>query len=96
MSERRHVPMRMCMGCGERAAQSELLRVRGTADGRLLVVAAGAALGRTGYLHRDRECWERFAGRKGQVRSLGCSLDKAQRAACTNELERAVSTAMMR
>jgi uncharacterized protein len=91
-----HVPVRMCMGCGQRDAQRELVRIRGAADGTLSLVAGRSSSGRTGYLHRRRDCWEHFAGRKGRVRSLGCSVDKAQRAACVQELERILLAAMMR
>ena len=91
-----HVPVRTCMGCGQRAPQAELLRLRGAADGTLTVVAARSSGGRTGYLHPRRECWERFAGRKGRVRSLGCTVDKAQRAAGVQQLERSLSAAIMR
>jgi len=43
--------------------------------------------GRGGYLHRSRECWDRFAGRKGMLRSLRATIDRPARAALIAELQ---------
>ena len=97
MKAGKHVPIRMCMGCGQRDAQSELLRVQSAADGVVLVMLPRRVrAGRTGYLHRRRECWEQFACRKGRVRSLGCNLDRAQRAGWLRVLEQTVAADKMR
>ncbi len=81
--------MRMCMGCGARAPQAELLRMSRTRDGSV-GIAGRTPRGRSGYLHRSEACWERFAARKGQVRSLGCSLDRTARITLVQELKRNV------
>ncbi len=88
MTHNKHVPVRMCMGCGARALQPELLRVARARDGSL-AIAGRTQHGRTGYLHRRQECWERFAARKGPVRSLRYSIDKTTRIALVEELKRA-------
>lgn len=89
---RRHVPVRTCMGCGGRAPQEGLIRIAATAAGTLAVVRSLRGLsGRTGYLHRDPACWRAFAARKGPVRSLGRTLDRQARLACVRELEGAGS-----
>jgi predicted RNA-binding protein YlxR (DUF448 family) len=90
----RHVPIRMCIGCGERAPQVDLLRLRHADDGTLVVVTAPPVSGRTGYLHRRPACWEQFARRKGRVRSLGSQVDRAQRMACVADLQRTSSSAI--
>ena len=90
-----HVPIRMCMGCGGRVAQAALLRVALAPQGALQVVR-GAPMGRTGYLHRQPECWERFMHRKGPLRSLGGSVDKAVRMSFVQELQRAETAEPMR
>jgi predicted RNA-binding protein YlxR (DUF448 family) len=93
----RHVPIRTCMGCGQRDLQPALVRVQAAADGTLRVVSPhGVHAGRSGYLHDRRACWEQFAGRKGRVRSLGQSLDRAQRAGWLRALEQTVSAAKTR
>lgn len=76
-----HVPIRTCMGCGAAAPQAGLLRVVRTADGALQLDAARRAGGRGGYLHRSRDCWDRFATRKGPLRSLRATVDRPIRAA---------------
>lgn len=80
-------PVRMCVGCGGRARQAELLRVA-VADDDTLAVAARQHGGRTAYLHRQAECWERFAARKGLVRSLGRTLGTTARALFVQQLKR--------
>ena len=87
MTSGTHVPVRMCMGCGTRTPQPELLRVSRARDGTL-GLAGRMHQGRSGYLHPREECWERFAARKGLVRSLGCSVDKTTRNALVQELKR--------
>ena len=89
-----HVPVRLCMGCGGRSPQRELLRVGATPDGRLRVRTACGQPGRSGYLHRQATCWDRFAARQGLVRSLGRALDKAARAALVQELKHVAQIAI--
>ncbi len=88
MSGDQHVPVRTCVGCGQHAAQSELLRVSSGLDGALALVTGRRHLGRTGYLHPRPMCWEQFAVRKGPVRSLGRPVDKATRCTFVEELKR--------
>jgi uncharacterized protein len=90
VSRRGHVPMRTCIGCGAIAPQPALLRVVRTATGALDIDTARRAGGRGGYVHVRPECWTRFARRKGAVRSLGASVDRAARAALVAQLERRV------
>jgi uncharacterized protein len=82
-----HVPIRTCMGCGVTAPQLGLLRVVRTPDGALQLDATRRASGRGGYLHRSPECWHRFAGRKGALRSLRATVDRPARAALVAELQ---------
>jgi len=77
----RHVPVRMCMGCGDRAPQPALLRVTVAPNGALVTVERAPRRGRSGYLHRRADCWDHFAARKGPIRSLHRSVDKTTRLA---------------
>jgi predicted RNA-binding protein YlxR (DUF448 family) len=86
--------VRMCMACGGRTPQAELFRISRARDGTLSI-ADPSRPGRSGYLHRREECWERFAARKGLVRSLGCSVDKAARMAFVQELKRSLRNAIV-
>lgn len=96
MSRRTHVPMRMCMGCGARAPQSVFVRVAAGPGATLRAIQDHKHQGRSGYLHRDKECLDRFASRKGPLRSLGCSVDKLVRAAFIAELQRIEPSAIVR
>jgi len=89
-------PVRMCMGCGGRAPQRDLLRLAVAADGTLAVIGGRQHSGRTGYLHRKHECWERFSARKGQLRSLGRTVDKASRVTFVQQLKQIEQFDMMR
>jgi predicted RNA-binding protein YlxR (DUF448 family) len=65
---RRHVPLRTCLGCGERDTKKNLSRFVRREDGAL--EPAAEARGRGGYLHRREECWRAFLKRKGLGRAL--------------------------
>jgi predicted RNA-binding protein YlxR (DUF448 family) len=58
-----------------------LVRIVRVDTGALAVDATRRAGGRGGYLHRQPECWGRFAQRKGPVRSLRAVVDRPARAA---------------
>lgn len=81
-----HTPIRTCMGCGGRDAQAALVRIACGPQGELAVVSGRQHQGRSGYLHPDPECYNRFAARKGPLRSLRRTVDKTARAAFVAEL----------
>lgn len=86
MSAKSHVPIRLCIGCGARAPQRELLRLVRSLGGSLVLSDRGRG-GRGGYLHRREACWTAFAVRRGVVRSLGHAVDRGARAAFVQELQ---------
>jgi len=88
--------VRMCLGCGERAPQPTLVRIAVGADGLLRPVLGEPQIGRTGYLHPAPTCWERFAARKGPVRSLGRSIDRLARQTLLETLRKLDQGARMR
>ena len=82
-----HRPYRLCLGCGERAPQLELLRVKLDPAGKLVLASGAGQPGRSGYLHAQASCWQRFAARKGPVRSLARSFDRDARRAFVIQLQ---------
>ncbi len=48
--------VRTCIGCGQRADRSELLRLRLGADRRVALDPAGRRPGRGAHVHRTRAC----------------------------------------
>jgi uncharacterized protein len=73
------VPIRSCLGCNQREAQSHLARFT-LVQGRPVWDAGRRRDGRGGYLHLQRECFDRFQSRKPFLRSLRASLSSAERA----------------
>ena len=67
-------PVRTCIGCRERAAKNELLRVvaGSDTDGQPAVVPdpRGRAVGRGAHLHPTTECWELAVRRRAFPRAL--------------------------
>ena len=64
------IPQRQCMGCRERKAKKELIRVvRGT-DGTVSLDFGGKLNGRGAYLCPDPECLKKAQKAKSLERSL--------------------------
>lgn len=64
------IPMRQCMGCRERKAKRELIRVvRGT-DGSVCLDFSGKLNGRGAYLCPDPNCLKKAQKAKSLERSL--------------------------
>ncbi|WP_156184995.1 YlxR family protein [Allosalinactinospora lopnorensis] len=62
-------PVRTCVGCRSRAAQSDLLRlVADTVSASVVVDPARRMPGRGAYLHADRRCWEKAERRRAWQR----------------------------
>ena len=56
MSGVRKVPMRRCVGCGERKEKKELIRILRDPSGNILADPTGRANGRGAYLCRNAQC----------------------------------------
>ena len=70
-------PIRLCIGCGSRDEQPQLIRLSLGPGGALII---GVGKGRGGYLHRRPQCVQAFAtARAGMVRSLGVVLSREVR-----------------
>ncbi|RNL82694.1 YlxR family protein [Halostreptopolyspora alba] len=68
-SSGRPSPVRTCVGCRSRAAQSDLLRL--VVDGVTVVPDPARRLpGRGAYLHADQRCWEQAERRKAFKRAF--------------------------
>jgi predicted RNA-binding protein YlxR (DUF448 family) len=69
LDARQAVPVRTCIGCGERAAKPDLVRVVAAGD-ELVPDAVMRLPGRGAYLHRSLACLERAQRRKAFARAL--------------------------
>ena len=69
-------PVRTCIGCREKAARSDLVRV--VLQGGVVVIDEGATLpGRGAWLHRRSECLDLGIRRKAFPRALRASVADA-------------------
>lgn len=64
------IPQRQCMGCRERKAKRELIRVVRTTEGGVCLDFSGKLNGRGAYLCPRNECLEKAKKSKALDRSL--------------------------
>lgn len=64
------IPQRQCMGCRERKAKRELIRVVRTTEGTVCLDFSGKLNGRGAYLCQDAECLKKAQKSKALERSL--------------------------
>jgi predicted RNA-binding protein YlxR (DUF448 family) len=95
VTREKHTPVRTCMGCGQPGPRSEMLRLSPGGPRGLRLVERRDVAGRTGYLHRRPACWDRFAARKGPLRSLRRTVDRETRTVLVAHLKATASSAMM-
>lgn len=63
-------PVRTCVGCGESAARTGMIRLSADSDGELRVVIGRSIAGRTAYLHAREECVKALTRSRRLARSL--------------------------
>lgn len=81
------IPQRQCMGCRERKAKRELIRVvRGT-DGTVMLDFSGKVNGRGAYICPDMECLKKARKSKALDRSLEVTIPEEVYDRLTRELE---------
>jgi predicted RNA-binding protein YlxR (DUF448 family) len=61
--------IRTCVGCGSRAAKSDLLRLVASGD-EIIPDPRAVMPGRGAYLHPSQGCWERAQRRRALIRAL--------------------------
>ena len=85
------IPQRQCMGCRERKAKRELIRVvRGT-DGTVNLDFGGKANGRGAYLCLNSECLKKAQRSKALERSLEVPIPDEVYARLQKEMEAGVN-----
>ena len=85
------IPQRQCMGCRERKAKRELIRVvRGT-DGNVSLDFGGKMNGRGAYICPSPECLRKVQKSKALDRSLEVTIPDAVYERLTREMEGSVN-----
>ena len=69
MTEKRKIPMRKCVGCGEMKCKKEMLRILRTEEGFVLDTT-GKKNGRGAYICRSAECLVKAEKSRGLERSF--------------------------
>ena len=81
------IPQRQCMGCRERKAKRDMIRVvRGT-DGTVSLDFSGKLNGRGAYVCPDPECLKKAIRAKSLERSLETAIPEEVYARLTKEME---------
>ena len=81
------IPQRQCMGCRERKAKREMIRVvRGT-DGTVSLDFGGKMNGRGAYICPDMECLKKAIRSKALARSLEVTIPEEVYARLQKEME---------
>ena len=83
------IPMRQCMGCRERRAKRELLRVVRMTDGNVSLDFSGKLNGRGAYICPDPECLKKARKSRALDRSLEVEIPEAVYARLVAEMEQA-------
>lgn len=55
----KHVPLRMCNGCGEMKSKKDLVRVVKSKEGEISLDSTGKKAGRGAYLCNNTECLQK-------------------------------------
>jgi predicted RNA-binding protein YlxR (DUF448 family) len=82
----RRQPERTCVGCRERAAKRDLVRVVRRPDGTLEADPTGRAPGRGAYVHRSAECMGRAGRSAAFARALRAPLPPVEAARLMEEV----------
>ena len=81
------IPQRQCMGCRERKAKRELIRVVRTPEGPVRLDFGGKMNGRGAYLCPNPECLKKAIRAKALERSLEVSIPEEVVAQLEKEME---------
>ena len=87
---RKKIPERKCIGCGEKKAKNELIRiVRLPDDGGIEIDRTGKKSGRGAYICKSQACFEKLprAGKRIE-KAFGCKLPEELSAQLREEFER--------
>ncbi len=76
MIKKRKIPMRVCIGCQQKMAKKELIRVVRTPDGGAVLDSTGKKSGRGAYLCRRQDCFKKAIKGKRLEKNLQMPVDE--------------------
>ena len=83
----KRIPMRQCMGCRERRAKKEMIRVVRCTDGAVQLDFSGKLNGRGAYICPNGECLKKAIKSKALDRSLEVTIPQEVYDRLTVEME---------
>ncbi len=72
--QKKHVPLRMCTGCGEMKPKKELVRVVHTPTGEVKIDTTGKLSGRGAYICPDKNCLKKAVKAKRFERAFSTQI----------------------
>ena len=90
MAVQKKIPMRQCMGCRERLAKRDMIRVVRCTDGAVQLDFSGKLSGRGAYICPKEDCLKKARKAKSLDRSLEVAIpeevyDRLEKEMATNE-----------
>ena len=82
MSDKKTVPLRKCIACGEMKTKAELIRLVKTPDGRAELDQSFKKNGRGAYLCKNSECLKKARKARRFERSLSVQIPDEVYSAC--------------
>lgn len=76
MMKTKKIPMRMCLGCGEMKPKRELIRVVKSKEGDISLDLTGKKSGRSAYICKSVECFEKARKARKFERSFSCMISE--------------------
>ena len=84
----RKIPMRMCLGCGERKPKTEMIRAVRSPEGDISLDFTGKKAGRGAYICRSAECFDKARRARRFEKSFSCRIDDSVYEVMADELGR--------
>ena len=81
------IPLRQCIGCGEKKKKKEMIRVIKTAEDQILLDATGRKNGRGAYLCPSMECFKKAVKGRGLERSFKMAIPREVYETLEKEME---------
>ena len=72
--QKKKIPERKCLGCGESKPKNTLVRVLRAPDGTVSLDLTGKKSGRGAYICNDKECFEKARKKRSLERALKCTI----------------------
>lgn len=74
MMQKKKIPMRMCLGCGEMKPKTQLTRIVRTPENEIKVDLKGKANGRGAYICKNAECLKKAVKAKRLERTFSTEI----------------------